>query len=81
MSKTVFIKPKEGLVIYDDKTLQVLPSEGKKVEMSVYWRRRIKAGEVIVVDQSPVKEEVFTKKEVDATNKKKALKESDERGF
>lgn len=73
MSQTVFLKPKDGLVIYDDVTMQPLPADGKKVEMSIYWKRRIKAGEVELVD--------LTKTVEPATNKKKLVsKETEERG-
>ncbi len=71
---TIFIKPKEGLVIYDVNTKEKLPVEGKKVESSIYWLRRIKAGEVEVVDQLPKNEEPAKNKH------QKVSKETEERG-
>lgn len=71
---TIFVKPKEGLVILDDKTLQPLPVEGKKVEESIYWFRRIKGGDVYLIkDELPVNESR-------ATNNKKVSKEPETRG-
>lgn len=45
----VFVKPKEGLLVRDEKTKQILPIEGKVVEMSTYWVRRLKDGDVELV--------------------------------
>ncbi len=45
----VFVKPKEGLLVRDEKTKQILPIEGKIVEMSTYWVRRLKDGDVELV--------------------------------
>ena len=46
----VFVKPKEGLLVRDEKTKQILPIEGKIVEMSTYWVRRLKDGDVELVE-------------------------------
>lgn len=45
----LFVKPAQGLVIRDPKTMQILPPEGKLVTESTYWVRRLKCGDVSIV--------------------------------
>ena len=43
------LKPAEGRLVRDPVTKQPLPPEGKEVEMSSYWTRRVASGEVVEV--------------------------------
>lgn len=62
---SMFIRPKNGILIRDPKTnLYVLP-EGKTVENNSFWRRRIKDGDVYVQD---VEKEEKPKKEIKSKN-------------
>lgn len=47
----MFLKPKEGIIVRDPLTNLPLPSEGKEVNESIYWRRRIQDGDVIVINK------------------------------
>lgn len=49
MSKTVKVKPKKGLKVFDPATKLHLTDEGKEVPYSMYWRRMINCGDVEVV--------------------------------
>lgn len=54
MTNKIFIKPKNGLtVLKPDHT--PLKAEGEELASSVYWQRRIKDGEVLVI--KPVKKD------------------------
>lgn len=45
---TKFLKPaKDTLKVRDPATGEYLPTEGKEVEVTSYWRRRIKDGDVV----------------------------------
>ena len=46
----IFIKPAEGLRVKDPNTKEPLPKEGKQVQKSIYWLRRINAGDVLLVE-------------------------------
>ncbi|MGY3571966.1 DUF2635 domain-containing protein [Vibrio paucivorans] len=46
---TVILKPKAGLTVRHPKTLKPLNKEGTRVEMSAYWQRRLRDGDVVVV--------------------------------
>ena len=50
-----FLKPVPGVKIRDPKTKEFLPEEGRRVEMSVYWNRRIQDGTVVVVENQTAK--------------------------
>jgi len=69
------IKPAEGLKIRDDKTKQFLPIEGKIVEKSTYWVRRLQCGDVVLVENA--KRENAPAAKAPETKKAKA-KEGDE---
>jgi hypothetical protein len=56
----VFIKPKEGIKVRDPHTKQYLPEEGAFVELSSYWKRRLKDGDVIE-EKLPKKSKVVKK--------------------
>ncbi|AUX72489.1 DUF2635 domain-containing protein [Erwinia pyrifoliae] len=57
----MLIKPKRGRSVPDPVRGDLLPSEGRNVEESSYWHRRIADGDV---------EEVITDKSVADTKKK-----------
>jgi hypothetical protein len=44
------IKPKEGMKILNPATGRVLSAEGELVDLSTFWRRRIKDGDVVIVE-------------------------------
>lgn len=46
MHRTAFLIPKPGLVVRDPDTLQALPADGAEIQLTSYWHRRIKAGDV-----------------------------------
>ena len=45
--KQMFLKPKEGLLVKDPKTKTALLPEGGWINLTTYWRRRLKKGDVI----------------------------------
>ena len=49
MSHTIRIKPKAGFQIVDPETRDRLPPEGRTVNDSPYWQRRITDGDVILI--------------------------------
>ena len=55
MRKIVFVKPLEGVRIRDPKTRDVLPENGKRVELNTYWSRRIKENSVIIIESGSTK--------------------------
>ncbi len=40
------LKPAEGFKVYDPVLKDYLPPEGRSVEMSLYWHRRVADGDV-----------------------------------
>jgi len=54
------IKPKEGIKILNPATGRILSAEGELVDLSTYWRRRIKDGDVLIVEVK--KEEILDNK-------------------
>lgn len=44
------IKPVEGRVVRDPRTMQILPEEGRDVPDTSFWHRRIRDGDVTVED-------------------------------
>ena len=48
--KTIILKPKIGLIVRDPADKKPLPTNGKRVENSSYWTRRILSKEVEIVD-------------------------------
>lgn len=59
-----FLKPVSGIKIRDPKTKDFLPAEGRRIEMNVYWNRRIQDGTVVADNSStePKTEKVSTEK-------------------
>lgn len=51
----VHVRPREGLVVRDPETLQPLPPEGREVDLTTYWIRRLADGDVVTAD-APVTE-------------------------
>jgi hypothetical protein len=48
------IKPaRDGLVVRDPVTREAIPAEGAEVPASTYWRRRLRDGDVIMMDPKP----------------------------
>ncbi|OGP10447.1 MAG: hypothetical protein A2048_01400 [Deltaproteobacteria bacterium GWA2_45_12] len=45
-----FLKPAPGVKIRDPRTKEFLPIDGRRVEMTVYWNRRIQDGTVVAVE-------------------------------
>lgn len=43
------IRPAEGLLVIDPASQRALPKDGAEVELSRYWRRRLKDGDVLSV--------------------------------
>ena len=55
MSETAFLKPREGMVVPNPKTGTPLPKDGKLVELDAFWRRRLRDGDVVKVEQMATK--------------------------
>ena len=54
MKKFVMVKPKQGVLVPDVDRRDELPAEGRKVLWSVYWARRLRDGDIEVIEtQSP----------------------------
>ena len=57
--QTAWVKPAPGLKVRDPQTRIHLPSEGAEVTLDgkagTYWRKRIAAGDVVVVNPTPPK--------------------------
>ena len=55
----MYVVPKEGSIIRDPLSGIIMPAEGRNVADVSYWRRRVKAGDVRVVENvhEPVAEE------------------------
>ncbi len=47
----MFVKPKDGLPVRDPATKRHLPAEGKEVPETSYWLRRLKCGDVVLIQQ------------------------------
>lgn len=47
--QTKELKPAPGLQVRDPDTRQLLPPEGRTVEMTPYWVRRLRDGDVVEV--------------------------------
>ena len=51
----MFVKPQKGRSVPDPARGDLLPVEGRNVEESSYWFRRIAAGDVVRVKQDKAK--------------------------
>lgn len=56
MKKQVMVKPKTGLLVPDLDRRDALPAEGRKVIWSVYWARRLRDGDIEVIEPKSKKE-------------------------
>ncbi len=48
MSKQIFVKPEEGTLVRDPKTMEALPVNGMFVEYNSFWRRRLRDKSVVI---------------------------------
>jgi hypothetical protein len=46
MTQKVLLRPRKGLAVPNPRTGKSLRAEGERVELSAYWRRRLRDGEV-----------------------------------
>lgn len=46
----MFVRPKPGVLLRDPRSKQLLPAEGRNVEESGFWLRRIREGSVELVN-------------------------------
>lgn len=53
---TITIKPAPGLVIRDPARMDLIEEEGREVERSNYWARRLRDGDVVEVKTAPAQE-------------------------
>jgi hypothetical protein len=49
--KIVVVKPKTENRVIDPKSMAPLPAEGKSVEFTKFWSRRVKDGSVEIVNK------------------------------
>jgi hypothetical protein len=48
------VKPAEGRAVRDPNTKELLPREGRNVPNDMFWRRRLRDGDVVMVqDEAP----------------------------
>ena len=43
----MIVKPVEGRIVRDPRNFQILPAEGRDVPDTMFWRRRIRDGDVV----------------------------------
>jgi hypothetical protein len=77
MITKLYIRPVTGLLVRDEKTKQILPPEGKLVEQSTYWIRRLKCGDVVLVENVETEKETLGTKS-ESVKKSKSQKQGDE---
>ena len=53
MTRLCLCPKKPTAIIRDPVTKRPLPPQGAQVPMTAFWRRRLRAGEVAVVEQAP----------------------------
>jgi hypothetical protein len=51
----MFVKPKPGLTVRDPDTRAALPPEGREVQPTTWWLRRVKSGDVVITE-APIEE-------------------------
>jgi len=42
-----WVRPLEGQVMHDPETSKPLPADGREVELTTYWRRALRRGDVV----------------------------------
>jgi len=53
----VYVKPVNGALVRNPKSMQILPEAGAYVEYNSFWRRRVKDGSVVI--SKPEKKTVY----------------------
>ncbi|MFK0090965.1 DUF2635 domain-containing protein [Pseudomonas sp. NPDC090755] len=53
MTTRVLVKPVEGRLVRIPGTYEVLPADGKELEMNSYWIRKEAAGDVVFPNDQP----------------------------
>lgn len=61
----MYLKPAPGLIVRDPNTRQPLPAEGREVQLTDWWARRLRAGDVVEVQPALSAPIDFTPTEVD----------------
>lgn len=56
MTQTIQIKPAPGLTVRDPKTARPLATEGENKPRTTYWQRRLRDGDVVLVEDAPPKQ-------------------------
>lgn len=54
MTTRVLVKPVEGRLVRIPGNYEVLPVEGKTLEINSYWIRKAAAGDVVIETEQPV---------------------------
>lgn len=62
MTQTLFIRPASGLKVRDPITKQHLREEGESKPRTNYWLRRVRAGEVVVINKPTSSDAVTAEK-------------------
>ena len=60
MKDRIHVKPAPGLIVRHPDTLAELEKAGEFVRPSKYWRRRLKAGDVLLVEEKAPKKTTKT---------------------
>lgn len=63
----LFLKPRPGTIVRFPRTGEILPEEGKFIILTSYWRRRIKAGDVVMESRKVLE----SKPKVETKNKER----------
>lgn len=63
----MFVKPKDGISVRDPVKGSPLPAEGAEVPDTIFWRRRLRDGDVSITEK-PVTTPVATSKSTTAKN-------------
>lgn len=45
------VKPAEGRAVRDERTMQLLPPDGRDVPLNNFWQRRLRDGDVVAVEE------------------------------
>jgi hypothetical protein len=48
----MMVKPAEGREVRDPITKQLLPRAGRNVPNDMFWRRRLRDGDVVLIDEA-----------------------------
>lgn len=68
MSKSIIVKPKKGLKVFNPATKLHIKESGEEIVMSTYWQRRFNDNEIeqVIAEKAPKKSE---SKKTKKTNK------------